>query len=88
MHDPSDQRFCPHCGFQLNANGGCPECVPDGAIDADALLRLRARHRQRAETDSDLHPANMPASPRDLAGCLPVTPPLGLAAGTMRTDPE
>lgn len=86
MHDPNDRRFCPHCGFELGAHGGCRACDPDSETVEDAFLHLRARRRQCSEPDFDLDAADDTSSERDLGGCLPVTPPLGLVAGTMRNE--
>ena len=83
MHDPNDQRFCPHCGFQLDAYGGCRECDPGSEIEEETYLRLRTKHRQCAQPDFDLNPADETGPKRDVGGCLPVAPPLGLVAATM-----
>ena len=64
MRDPNDQRFCTHCGFELDAYGACRECDTDTDIEDDGAPR------------------------RDLGGCLPVTAPLGLVAGTIRKAPR
>lgn len=88
MHDPNDQRFCPYCGFRLDAYGGCRECDPDSEIEEDPFLRVRAKHRQSAQHDFELDPAHETVPERDLGGCMPVTPPLGLVAGTMGKQPK
>ena len=88
MHDPNDRRFCPHCGFELDAYGAGRECDPASEVEEDACLRVCAKHRQYAQRDSDLHPADDTFPERDPGGCLPVTPPLGLTAGIMRKQPQ
>lgn len=35
MRHPNDQRFCPHCGFELDACGACRDCDPDNEIEDD-----------------------------------------------------
>ena len=83
MRDPNDQRFCPHCGFERDAYGGCRDCGPDDEIEEDPFLRVRAKHRQYAQHDLDLEPAHDTGPEHHLGGRLPVTPPLGLIAGTI-----
>ena len=86
MHEPDDRRFCPHCGFELDPYGGCRVCDPDSETEEDDFLHLRAWRRQCPAPDFDLDPADDTASERDLGGRLPVTPPFGLVAGTMRNE--
>lgn len=83
MRDPNDQRFCPHCGFELDVYGGRRDCGPDDEIEEDPVLPVRAKHRQYARHDFDLDPAHDTEPERDLGGCLPVTPPLGLVADSI-----
>ena len=87
MTSPDDQHFCPYCGFELDAYGGCRECDPDCELEDDTCLRLHTLDRRRPDSERDSSPLDDDTPERDPGGCLPVTPPLGLVAGTMKRGP-